>query len=57
MWFYVGKVLQAVALSLVALGLFIGLREEHGLGTELQLALVGIGVFWAGRWVEGLAGR
>ncbi len=55
MRFYLGKLLQAVALSLIVMGLAIGLPADGDLLLELRLAMAAIVVFVIGRWVESSA--
>lgn len=49
--FYLAKFLQAVGFADVGYALFIGITEEN-LGREYRLALLGIVIFYVGRFIE-----
>ena len=49
--FYLAKFLQAVGFADVGYALFIGISEE-ALGREYRLALIGIVIFYVGRFIE-----
>ncbi len=55
MW-YIGKALQIIGLVQVLFGLYIGF-SQNDLGTELKIALVGVGIFIVGRLLEVRFGR
>jgi hypothetical protein len=50
--FFLAKVIQALGVADVGYALFVGLTEEHGMGRELMLMLIGFAVFSLGRVVE-----
>jgi hypothetical protein len=50
--FFLAKVIQALGVADVGYALFVGLTEEHGMGRELMLMLIGFAVFSLGRMVE-----
>jgi hypothetical protein len=49
--FYFGKSLQAAAMAVVALALFVGLREES-MTKELTMLGIGVALFLLGRLSE-----
>ena len=49
--FYLAKLLQAVGFADVGYALFIGISEEN-LTREYRLALIGIVIFYVGRFIE-----
>jgi hypothetical protein len=49
--FYLAKFLQAVGFADVGYALFVGISEEN-LGREYRLALVGLLIFYVGRFME-----
>jgi hypothetical protein len=49
--FYLAKFLQAVGFADVGYALFIGISDEN-LGREYRLALIGIVIFYVGRFIE-----
>jgi hypothetical protein len=55
MRFYLGKGLQAAAMAVTALALFVGFREES-MSKELTMLLAGVLLFLCGRLVEQSAG-
>ena len=50
--FFLAKVVQALGVADVGYALFVGLTEEHGMGRELLLMLLGFAIFSFGRFVE-----
>ena len=56
MLFYFGKTLQAAAMAVTALALFVGLREES-MTKELTMLLIGVFLFLCGRLAEQGAGK
>jgi hypothetical protein len=50
--FVLAKVIQALGVADVGYALFVGLTEEHGMGRELLLMLLGFAIFSVGRFVE-----
>ncbi len=50
--FYLAKVIQAFGFADVSYALFVGFTDEHGMGRELKLMLVGAAVFYLGRVLE-----
>jgi len=50
MW-YVAKGLQVIGLAQVLIGLFIGISQDD-LALELKIALIGVGIFGVGRFLE-----
>ena len=50
--FYVAKLIQALGFADVSYALFVGLTEEHGMGRELKLMVVGVVIFYIGRVLE-----
>jgi hypothetical protein len=56
MLFYFGKTLQAAAMAVTALALFVGLRE-NSMTKELTMLLLGVVLFLCGRLAEQGAGR
>ncbi|MBI4514853.1 MAG: hypothetical protein HY699_03430 [Deltaproteobacteria bacterium] len=52
MLFYLAKVVQAIGFADVGYALFVGLTEEHAMGRELRLLLIGVGIFYLGRLIE-----
>jgi hypothetical protein len=49
--FYLAKFLQAIGFADVGYSLFIGISEEN-LSREYRLALIGIVIFYVGRFIE-----
>ncbi len=56
MLFYFGKTLQAAAMAVTALALFVGMREES-MTKELTMLLIGVILFVCGRLAEQSAGK
>ena len=50
--FYLAKLIQAVGFADVGYALFVGLTEEHGMGRELTLMMIGAAIFYVGRFLE-----
>ena len=50
--FYVAKLVQAIGFADVGYALFVGVTEEHSMGRELQLLVIGIVIFYVGRLME-----
>lgn len=50
--FYVAKLVQAIGFADVGYALFVGVTEEHAMGRELQLLVIGIVIFYVGRLLE-----
>lgn len=49
---YVARGLQLLGMLNLMVGLYIGLTEEHGMGTELYLFGIGSAIFFLGRILE-----
>ena len=50
--FFLAKCIQALAVAGVAYALFVGVSEENAMGRELRLMLLGLAVFYLGRFLE-----
>ncbi len=50
--FYVAKLIQAFGFADVTYALFVGFTEEHSMGRELTLMMIGAVIFLAGRLLE-----
>jgi hypothetical protein len=50
--FYFAKLVQAIGFADVGYGLYVGINNEHGMGQELRLLLLGIVIFYLGRALE-----
>ena len=50
--FYLAKLIQALGFADVSYALFVGLTEEHSMGRELKLMVVGAAIFYLGRVLE-----
>ena len=50
--FYLAKLVQAVGFADVGYALFVGVTEEHSMGRELRLLLMGVAIFYLGRLIE-----
>ena len=50
--FYLAKLIQAFGFADVSYALFVGFTEEHGMGRELKLMVVGAVIFYLGRVLE-----
>lgn len=55
MSFYLAKTLQALGIAYVGYALLIGLTEENSMAKELRQLVVGVVVFYLGRYLEGRA--
>ncbi len=56
MLFYFAKALQAAAMGVTGLALFVGLRE-NSMTKELTMLLIGVALFLCGRLIEQEAGK
>ena len=56
MWFYFAKSLQAAAMAVAALALFVGIREQS-MTKELTMLAISVVVFLGGRLVENQVSR
>ncbi|MFQ5847716.1 MAG: hypothetical protein ACE5IQ_08645 [Candidatus Methylomirabilales bacterium] len=54
--YYLGRGLQVLGMANLAVGLFVGITEEHGMGPELILLGVGALLFLLGRFLQGSGG-
>lgn len=50
--FFLAKALQAFGVVDVGVGLYFGVTAENGMWKELELTLVGLALFYAGRLLE-----
>ena len=50
--FVLAKVIQAFGVADVGYALFVGVTEEHAMGRELYLMLLGFAIFSLGRYAE-----
>ena len=50
--FFLAKVIQALGVADVGYALFVGVTEEHSMGRELYLMMLGFAIFSLGRLVE-----
>jgi len=50
--FYFGKSLQAAAMGVVALALFVGFYESNSMTKELTMLGIGVVIFLIGRLIE-----
>jgi len=50
--FYLAKLVQAFGVADVGYALFVGLTEAQSMSRELGLMLLGLGVFYLGRYLE-----
>jgi hypothetical protein len=50
--FYVAKLIEALGVVYVSYALFVGFAEEHSMGRELKLMMIGAAVFIVGRLLE-----
>jgi hypothetical protein len=50
--FFLAKVIQALGVADVGYALFVGVTEEHSMGRELFLMMLGFAIFSLGRIVE-----
>ena len=50
--FVLAKVIQALGVADVGYALYVGVTEEHSMGRELYLMLLGFAIFSVGRFLE-----
>ena len=50
--FYLAKLIQAIGFADVSYALFVGFTQEHSMGRELTLMMVGAAIFGVGRLLE-----
>jgi len=50
--FYVAKLIEAFGFVYVSYALFVGFTEDHSMGNELKLMMIGAAVFLVGRLLE-----
>ena len=50
--FYVAKLIQALGFVDVTYALFVGFTEDHSMGRELKLMMIGAAIFYLGRLLE-----
>jgi len=50
--FYLAKLMQALGIADVGYALYVGLTEAQSMGREIQLMLLGLGIFYIGRLME-----
>jgi hypothetical protein len=50
--FYVAKLIEALGFVYVSYALFVGFTEEHSMGSELKLMMIGAAIFLVGRLLE-----
>jgi ammonia channel protein AmtB len=50
--FYLAKLIQAVGFADVTYALFVGFTEEHSMGRELTLMMIGAAIFYVGWFLE-----
>jgi hypothetical protein len=50
--FYVAKTIEAFGFVYVSYALFVGFTEEHSMGNELKLMMIGAAIFLVGRLLE-----
>ncbi|HVN86640.1 MAG TPA: hypothetical protein VMW17_17540 [Candidatus Binatia bacterium] len=50
--FYAAKLIEALGVVYVSYALFIGFTEEHSMGPELKLMMIGAAIFLVGRLLE-----
>jgi hypothetical protein len=55
MVFYFAKLLQLIGFAHVGYALFVGLTEPNAMSAELRLLMLGAGLFYVGRLLEGRA--
>jgi hypothetical protein len=55
--FYLAKLIQALGFADVSYALFVGFTQDHSMGRELTLMLVGTVIFGLGRLLERRAAR
>jgi len=50
--FYLAKLMQALGIADVGYALYVGLTEAQSMGREILLMLLGLGIFYIGRFME-----
>ncbi len=50
--FYLAKLIQAFGFADVTYALYVGFTEEHSMGRELTLMMIGAVIFLVGRLLE-----
>ena len=50
--FYLAKLIQAIGFADVSYALFVGFTEDHSMGRELTLMMIGAAIFYVGRFLE-----
>lgn len=50
--YILAKVIQALGIADVGYALYVGLTEEHAMGRELYLMMLGFAIFTLGRYAE-----
>jgi len=50
--FFLAKLVQAIGVADVGYALFVGLTEANSMTRELYLMGLGLGIFYAGRFIE-----
>ena len=50
--FYLAKVIEAFGFVYVSYALFVGFSEDHSMGRELKLMMIGAVIFLLGRLLE-----
>ena len=50
--FYLAKLIQALGFADVTYALYVGFTEEHSMGRELTLMMIGAAIFFVGRFLE-----
>lgn len=50
--FFLAKVIQALGVADVGYALYVGVTEEHSMGRELFLMMLGFAIFTVGRYFE-----
>ncbi len=50
--FYLGKLLELAGIGITSVALLAGMTEEHAMGKELTMLLIGAAFFVTGRIIE-----
>ena len=50
--FYLAKMIQAFGFADVSYALFVGFTQDHSMGREMELMMIGAVIFFAGRLLE-----
>jgi hypothetical protein len=50
--FYAAKLIQVLGFAEVSYALFVGFTEDHSMGRELKLMMIGAVIFYVGRILE-----